>query len=100
MKTTQYKGSAWRLHNPDSQWEPLSTEHARYNGGRFNPPGMPALYLSLKPSTLKRELADDQLPGLFGNLQLCTLTIDIDGILDLRQDYYKLFSAPWRLMAM
>lgn len=100
MKSTRYQGPAWRLHNPSSHWDAHSMEHARYNGGRFNPPGSPALYLSLKPSTLKQELGVTHVPGLHTSLQLCTFTLDIEGIVDLRHGYERLFRAPWRLMAM
>ncbi|MFV0302812.1 MAG: RES family NAD+ phosphorylase [Paracoccus sp. (in: a-proteobacteria)] len=42
----RYRGECFRAHNPRWSFEPLSGEGARRHGGRFNPPGVPALYLS------------------------------------------------------
>jgi RES domain-containing protein len=38
-------------------YETLSTRGARLRGGRWNPPGVPALYASFDPTTVRAELA-------------------------------------------
>ena len=43
----RFRGATYRAHNPRWSWSPLSGEGARINGGRFNPKGVAALYLSL-----------------------------------------------------
>ena len=43
----RFRGAAYRAHNPRWSWSPLSGEGARINGGRLNPKGVGALYLSL-----------------------------------------------------
>ncbi|MDR0808919.1 MAG: RES domain-containing protein, partial [Gemmobacter sp.] len=43
----RWRGTAWRAHHPRWSWSPLSGEGAALRGGRFNPAGMPALYLAL-----------------------------------------------------
>jgi len=47
----RFQGAAYRAHNPRWSWSPLSGEGARANGGRFNPKGVAALYLSLDWAT-------------------------------------------------
>ena len=47
----RFRGLAYRAHNPRWSWAPTSGEGARLHGGRFNPKGVPALYLSLNTST-------------------------------------------------
>lgn len=51
----RFKGLLYRALNPVYARDPLSGEGARRYGGRFNPRGMPALYLSLNVMTALRE---------------------------------------------
>lgn len=44
-------GTAYRAHDPRWSWSPVSGEGARIHGGRFNPQGVPALYLALDFNT-------------------------------------------------
>ena len=43
----RFKGKAYRGHDPQWAFTPLSGDGAAFNGGRFNPKGVPALYLAL-----------------------------------------------------
>ncbi|MCE3265963.1 MAG: hypothetical protein K0S15_672 [Solirubrobacterales bacterium] len=45
----------WRAVRP--AYELLGTHGARVNGGRWNPPGLPVLYASLEPATVRAEWA-------------------------------------------
>ncbi len=40
-----------RIHDPGWAWAPGSGEGAKLHGGRFNLPGVEALYTSLRPET-------------------------------------------------
>ncbi|MCO5066525.1 MAG: RES domain-containing protein [Rhizobiaceae bacterium] len=50
-----FEGKLYRALNPVYAREPLSGRGAELYGGRFNPKGLPALYLSLSPVTALRE---------------------------------------------
>ncbi|ASI92572.1 RES family NAD+ phosphorylase [Vibrio mediterranei] len=93
---TKFQGVCYRMHNPVWAWSPLSTEGASRVGGRFNPKGSPALYLSLKPETCIAEVAGGASTRLLDPMTLCSYHIDINGVLDLRL-YYQEFSPGWRL---
>lgn len=79
----QYRGKLYRALNPVYAREPLSGRGAELYGGRFNPKGVPALYLSLSVMTALREA------NQVGNLQPTTLVsydAEIDGVFDCRDD--------------
>lgn len=79
----QYRGKLYRALNPVYAREPLSGRGAELYGGRFNPKGVPALYLSLSVMTALREA------NQVGNLQPTTLVsydAEIDSIFDCRDD--------------
>ncbi|WP_296452161.1 RES domain-containing protein [Phenylobacterium sp.] len=76
-------GEAFRAHDPRWSWTPLSGRGAALRGGRFNWPGLEALYLSLSPMTAVREAAGGFLHRL-EPLLLCAYTIDCDDVVDLR----------------
>lgn len=63
----RYKGFLYRALNPIYARDPLSGEGSRRHGGRFNPKGMPALYMSLSVMTALREA------NQIGTLQPTTL---------------------------
>ncbi len=77
-----YKGRAYRAHDPRWSWQPLSGRGAAITGGRFNIKGQEALYLSLSPITALAEctqgFANRMLP-----LTLCEYDIDCADIIDL-----------------
>jgi len=76
-----YEGKLYRALNPIFAREPLSGRGATLYGGRFNPKGTPALYLSLSVVTALREA------NQVGNLQPTTLVFydaKIDTLFDCR----------------
>ena len=77
----RYEGKLFRALNPIFAREPLSGRGAALYGGRFNPKGVPALYLSLSVMTALREA------NQVGNLQPTTLVsydAEIDAVFDCR----------------
>ncbi|HZX70814.1 MAG TPA: RES domain-containing protein, partial [Rhodanobacter sp.] len=45
----RFEGKSYRGHDPQWAFTPLSGDGAAVHGGRFNPKGVPALYLALSP---------------------------------------------------
>lgn len=79
----RYQSKLYRALNPNYAREPLSGRGAELYGGRFNPKGTPALYLSLSVMTALREA------NQAGNLQPTTLVsydAEIDGVFDTRNE--------------
>ncbi len=79
----RYEGKLYRALNPIYAREPMSGHGAEIHGGRFNPKGIPTLYLSLSATTALREA------NQVGNLQPTTLVsydAEIDGIFDARDE--------------
>ena len=77
----RYEGKLYRALNPIFARQPLSGRGAAIYGGRFNPKGVPALYLSLSVVTALREA------NQVGNLQPTTLVsydAEIDTLFDCR----------------
>ena len=70
----------WRILAPKWAHDPLSGEGASRFGGRFNPKGVSALYLSESIDTAFAEYQQDLLvrPGTF-----CAYQLDVSGIVDL-----------------
>ncbi|MGB8700318.1 MAG: RES family NAD+ phosphorylase [Thermosynechococcaceae cyanobacterium] len=70
----------WRILAPKWAYNPLSGAGAARFGGRFNPKGIPALYLSETIDTAFAEYQQDLLvrPGTF-----CAYQVDVIGIVDL-----------------
>lgn len=74
--------TAFRAHNPLWAHDPESGDGAARHGGRFNPPGTPALYLSLTYETAVLEASQ----GFKNKMQPLTIVqyeIDCDDIIDL-----------------
>lgn len=81
--TMHYRGKLYRAINPVYAREPLSGRGAEPYGGRFNPKGVPALYLSLSVKTALREA------NQVGNLQPTTLVsydAEIERVFNCRDD--------------
>lgn len=78
----RFKGRCFRAHDPGWSFSPTSGEGARKVGGRFNRPGVPALYLATAFDTAIGECAQG-----FGNrippLTLCEYDVDCEPIADL-----------------
>jgi RES domain-containing protein len=70
----------WRIIAPKWAHDPFSGAGAARFGGRFNPKGTPALYLSESIDTAFAEYQQDLLvrPGTF-----CAYQLDVSGIVDL-----------------
>jgi len=78
----RFVGTAYRAHNPRWSFRPLSGDGAAIHGGRFNPVGIPALYLALDPMTAIKE-ANQGLARKFEPCVLCTYEVDSDDVIDL-----------------
>jgi RES domain-containing protein len=76
---------AYRAHDPRWSFKPLSGDGAAVHGGRFNPKGTPALYLSLDPMTAIKEAAQG-FARKFEPYVLCTYEIDCENVIALRDD--------------
>jgi len=79
----RHVGPLYRALNPVFAREPLSGRGAELYGGRFNPKGIPALYISLSVMTALREV------NQIGSLQPTTLVsydANIDRIFDTRDE--------------
>jgi RES domain-containing protein len=81
----KFEGLAYRAHDPRWSFKPLSGDGAAVHGGRFNPKGTPALYLSLDPMTAIKEAAQG-FARKFEPYVLCTYEIDCKDVLALRNE--------------
>ena len=81
----RWTGIAYRAHDPRWSWTPLSGEGAAANGGRFNPIGVPALYLALTIEGMFLEMSHG-FAHRFEPLTVCAYEVDVDGLIDLRTD--------------
>jgi RES domain-containing protein len=75
-------GFVYRAHNPRWAFAPDSGQGAALTGGRFNPPGTPALYTSLRFETAWLE-AQQAFPFKAQPMTLCAYDVDCEDILDL-----------------
>lgn len=78
----RFRGLAYRAHNPQWSWTPLSGEGARLHGGRFNRRGVPALYTSLALLTAIHEAQPLGRP--MQPLTLCAYDVDAEPVFDAR----------------
>ena len=79
--TITWTGQAYRGHNPEWAFAPTSGDGARQHGGRFNPPGVPALYTATSPETAWLEAQQG-----YANTQpltVCAYEVVCQDILDL-----------------
>jgi RES domain-containing protein len=81
----KFQGLAYRAHDPRWSFNPLSGDGAAIHGGRFNPKGTPALYLSLDPMTAIKEAAQGFVRK-FEPYVLCTYEIDCEDLIALRKE--------------
>ncbi len=75
-------GVVYRAHNPQWAFAPASGEGAALTGGRFNPPGLPALYTSPRFETAWLE-AQQAFPFKAQPMTLCAYDVDCEDVLDL-----------------
>lgn len=76
----KFSGTTYRAHNPEWAWDPMSGEGAALHGGRFNPVGQAALYMSLDPTTAIVEASPLGRP--FQPLTLCSYKVTCDRVFD------------------
>lgn len=81
----KFSGLAYRAHDPKWAFDPLSGEGAAIHGGRFNPKGVPALYLatSLEGAVLE---ASHGFAYRFEPLTICTYEIASIDLADLTDE--------------
>lgn len=99
----KWQGVAYRGHDPRWSWKPLSGEGARLKGGRFNPVGMPALYLASSLEGVFAEMSHG-FSQRMEPLTICEYHVDCDNLIDLRTADSRIaarvslpdLSAPWR----
>lgn len=77
-----FVGLVYRAHHPRWAFHPESGEGASRHGGRFNRPGLSALYTSLRPETAWLE-AQQAFPFKAQPMTLCAYEVDCTAILDL-----------------
>lgn len=78
----RFQGLVYRAHNPRWAYAPTSGEGAARHGGRFNRPGVPALYTSLDPKTAWME-AQQGMPFKAQPMTLVAYRVDCECIPDL-----------------
>ncbi|MGH7083873.1 MAG: RES family NAD+ phosphorylase [Acetobacteraceae bacterium] len=74
-----------RFHSPNWAHLPTSSAGSAMNGGRFNRPGVEALYLSIEPETALAEYRQGATitpPGT-----LVAYRVDVDGVVDFSGSY-------------
>ena len=81
----RFQGTAYRGHDPKWSFRPLSGDGAAIHGGRFNPKGVPALYLALDLVTAVNE-ANQGFARKIDPLVLCSYETDCEDIVDLRTE--------------
>ena len=74
-----------RFHSPDWAHLPSSGAGAAVNGGRFNRPGIEALYLSIEPDTALAEYRQGATISPPGTL--VAYSVDVRGVIDFARGY-------------
>lgn len=100
----RFKGTCYRAHDPRWSFKPLSGEGAAIRGARFNPKGVPALYLALSIMTAIKE-ANQGFAHRIDPCVLCSYEIDCEDIADLTSPEGRKhhavtleeLSSPWAL---
>lgn len=80
----------FRAHAPQWASRPLSGQGAALKGGRFNRPGVAALYLSLDELTALREY--QQTSPFLPPCTMCSYSVALRDVVDLRQLHH---GEPW-----
>lgn len=81
----RWQGTCYRAHDPRWAWAPMSGDGAAAKGGRFNPVGVPALYLALTLEGMLLEMGHG-FGHRFDPLTICAYLVDVDDVIDLRTD--------------
>lgn len=84
----RFQGICYRAHDPRWAISPASGEGAAIRGARFNPKGLPALYLSTSIEGAVTEASQG-----FGHkihpLTICSYEVDCDDIADLTNEFSR-----------
>jgi RES domain-containing protein len=78
----RFVGICYRAHDPRWSFKPISGDGAAIRGGRFNPKGVPALYLALDLVTAIKEI-NQGLAHRIDPCVLCSYDVDCENIVDL-----------------
>lgn len=78
----RFIATCYRAHDPRWAFRPLSGDGAAIRGARFNPKGVPALYLGLSVTTAVKE-ANQGFAHRIDPCVLCSYDVDCEGIADL-----------------
>lgn len=78
----RFVGTCYRAHDPRWSFKPISGEGAAIRGARFNPKGVPALYLGLSIMTAIKEISQG-LPHRLDPTVLCSYDVDCEDVIDL-----------------
>jgi len=81
----KFAGTAYRAHDPRWSFKPISGDGAAIRGARFNPKGVPALYLALSIMTAVKE-ANQGFAHRIDPCVLCSYDIDCEDIADLTSE--------------
>lgn len=79
----RWRGVCYRAHDPRWAFAPTSGEGAAARGGRFNPVGVPALYLALTVEGMFAEMGHG-FGHRFDPLTVCAYEVDVEDVVDLR----------------
>lgn len=82
LPTIAFTDTVYRAHHPRWAYDPTSGEGASRHGGRFNRPGTPALYTSLRPETAWLE-AQQGFAFKAQPMTICGYDVDCADIVDL-----------------
>ena len=82
LPTLQFAGIVYRAHHPKWAFKPLSGDGAKQHGGRFNSPGVDALYTSLDPTTAWME-AQQSFPFKPQPMTLVAYQVNCSDVVDL-----------------
>ncbi|AFL51405.1 RES domain-containing protein [Sinorhizobium fredii] len=78
----RFVGTCYRAHDPRWAFKPTSGDGAAIRGARFNPKGVPALYLALSIMTAVKE-ANQGFAHRIDPCVLCSYNIDCENVFDL-----------------
>nr|WP_281722378.1 RES family NAD+ phosphorylase [Nitrosomonas nitrosa] len=78
----RFVGTCFRAHDPRWAFKPISGDGAAIRGARFNPKGVPALYLALTIMTAVKE-ANQGFAYRIDPCVLCSYEVDCEDIVDL-----------------
>jgi RES domain-containing protein len=82
----RFVGTCYRAHDPRWAFKPMSGDGAAIRGARFNPKGVPALYLGLSIMTAVKE-ANQGFAHRIDPCVLCSYEIDCEDVADLTTEW-------------